>query len=40
MDWQTILMIVFSALLLFVWLPLLIIAVRKALRQDKARDSK
>ena len=35
MDWQTILMIVVAALLLFVWLPILIISVRRTLRKSR-----
>ena len=38
MDWQTILMIVVAALLLFVWLPILIVSVRRTLR--KSRNNK
>ena len=34
MDWQNILMIVLTVLLLGVWLPLLIVSVRKALRKE------
>ena len=35
MDWQTILEIVIAAFLLFVWLPALIISVRKVLKDAK-----
>lgn len=35
MDWQTILMIVIAALLLFVWLPILVISVRRTLRKNQ-----
>lgn len=35
MDWQTILMIVIAALLLFVWLPILIVSVRRTLRKSR-----
>jgi hypothetical protein len=35
MDWQTILMIVIAALLLFVWLPILVISVRRTLRKSR-----
>lgn len=38
MDWQNIVMIVVTALLLFVWLPALIISVRKVLRNDKMKQ--
>lgn len=35
MDWQEIVMIVVTALLLLVWLPALIISVRKVLLKEK-----
>lgn len=35
MDWQNILIIIIAALLLFVWLPALVISVRKVLRREK-----
>ena len=35
MDWQNILMIIITVLLLFVWLPVLILSVRRALRKEK-----
>lgn len=35
MDWQDILMIVIAALLLLVWVPVLFIAVRRALQADE-----
>ena len=35
MDWQTILEIVIAASLLLVWLPALIISVRKVLKDAK-----
>ena len=34
MDWQDILMIAIAALLLLVWVPVLFIAVRRALREE------
>lgn len=34
MDWQNILMIAIAAVLLLVWVPALIFAVRKALRKE------
>lgn len=37
MDWQDILMIVIAALLLLVWVPVLFIAVRRALRIEKSK---
>jgi hypothetical protein len=40
MDWQTILEIVIAALLLLVWLPALIISVRKVLREAKDKNNK
>lgn len=36
MDWQDILMIVIAALLLLVWVPVLFIAVRRALLIEKS----
>lgn len=39
MDWQNILIIVIAALLLLVWVPALIISVRRTLRKDDARHS-
>ena len=38
MDWQTILMIVIAALLLFVWLPILIVSVRRTLRKSRQTE--
>jgi hypothetical protein len=35
MDKQTLWMIIVAALLLFVWLPALVISVRKTLRKNK-----
>lgn len=35
MDWQDILMIAIAALLLLVWVPVLFIAVRRALREEE-----
>jgi len=35
MDWQNIIMIVLTVLLLGVWLPALVISVRKVMRKDK-----
>ena len=35
MEWQDILMIVIAALLLLVWVPVLFIAVRRALREEE-----
>ena len=35
MDWQNILIIIIAALLLFVWLPALVISVRKVLQREK-----
>ena len=35
MDWQDILMIAIAVLLLLVWVPLLFISVRKALREGE-----
>lgn len=40
MDWQNILMIVLTVLLLGVWLPALIHSVRKVLREDKMKQNK
>ena len=37
MDWQDILMIAIAALLLLVWVPVLFIAVRRALRIEKSK---
>ena len=34
MDWKTILLLVISALLLVVWLPMLFISIRKVLRHE------
>ena len=39
MDWQNILMIIITVLLLFVWLPVLILSVRRALRKEKKKQS-
>ena len=39
MDWQNILIIVIAVLLLLVWVPALIISVRRTLRKDEARHS-
>ena len=39
MDWQDILIIVIVVLLLGVWLPALIISIRKALRNDKNKKN-
>ena len=38
MDWQNILMIIITVLLLFVWLPVLILSVRRALRKEKEQS--
>ena len=38
MDWQNILMIVLTVLLLGVWLPLLVVSVRKALRKENKQQ--
>jgi hypothetical protein len=35
MDWQTILMIVIAALLLFVWLPILVVSVRRTIQKSR-----
>lgn len=35
MSWQEILMIVIAALLLLVWLPLLVLSVRRTLREER-----
>jgi Zn-dependent membrane protease YugP len=35
MDWQDILMIAIAVLLLLVWVPVLFIAVRRALQADE-----
>ena len=35
MDWQDILMIAIAVLLLLVWVPVLVVAVRKALLEEK-----
>ena len=37
MEWQDILMIVIAALLLLVWVPVLFIAIRRALRIEKSK---
>ena len=37
MDWQDIVMLVITALLLFVWVPVLIISVRRALRKKDGK---
>ena len=39
MDWQNLIIIILTALLLFVWLPALIISVRRAIRKEKSRQS-
>lgn len=36
MDWQNIVMIILTVLLLGVWVPALILSVRRVLRKDKA----
>ena len=38
MDWQTILEIVITALLLIVWLPALILSMRKVQREAREKD--
>ena len=38
MDWQNIVMIVLTVLLLGVWLPALVISVRKVMRKDKKKQ--
>ncbi len=38
MDWQNILMLIITVLLLFVWLPALVIAVRRTLRNDRNQE--
>lgn len=40
MDKQTLWMIIVAALLLFVWLPALVISVRKTLRKNKMNHNK
>ena len=40
MNWQTIAMIVVGALLLLVWLPALVISVRRAMRKEKTENTK
>ena len=40
MDWQNILMIVIAALLLLVWLPALVISVRKTLKQTNGNETR
>ncbi len=35
MNWQTILMIVIAALLLFVWLPILVVSVRRTIQKSR-----
>ena len=40
MDWQNLILIILTSLLLFVWLPALIISVRRAIRKDKNNKSK
>ena len=40
MDWQNILMIVLTVLLLGIWLPALILSVRRVLREDKKKQNK
>ena len=39
MSWQTILLIVLTALLLFVWLPWLIISIRRLQRETSRRPA-
>jgi hypothetical protein len=39
MDWQNIVMIILTVLLLGVWLPAVILSVRKALRKDQRQHS-
>ena len=38
MDWQNIIMIVLTVLLLGVWLPTLVISVRRVMRKDKKKQ--
>ncbi len=38
MSWQTILLVAITALLLLVWLPWLIISVRKVLREGEKNN--
>ena len=39
MDWQEITVTVISVLLLFVWLPVMFLSVRKALRKNKKSEN-
>ncbi len=39
MDWQNILIIVIAVLLLLVWVPALIISVRRTLRKDNENNN-
>ena len=39
MDWQNLIMIILTALLLFVWLPALVISVRKTIRKENNNKS-
>ena len=39
MDWQNLIMIILTALLLFVWLPGLVISARRAIRKGKNNKS-
>ncbi len=40
MDWETIILIIIVALLLFVWLPALVISIRRALRNTRKQNKK
>lgn len=39
MDWETIILIIIVALLLFVWLPALVISIRRALRNSRKQNN-
>lgn len=40
MDWKTILLIVLTVLLVFVWLPSIFLSVRRAWRESKTKNHK
>ena len=40
MNWQNIIIIVLTVLLLFVWVPVLVISVRKVLREETRTQNK